>query len=184
MAKPAVSPSTGKASRWTARRLATLAMLIALSTVGANLKIPSITGTPAFDSFPGFLGTLILGPADGALVAALGHLLTAFTAGFPLTLPLHLVIAAGMAAVVALFALFYRLSPWLGIGVGIALNGLLLPALFIPLPGFGKAFFLAMVVPLLIASALNIVVAATAFTSLRRVFPASYAAGRVKGEGK
>lgn len=75
------------------RQLVFMALLIALSFIGAQLKI---FGSIAFDSLPAFLGTLLLGPLPGAIIASLGHLLTALSSGFPMTLPVHLVIALGM----------------------------------------------------------------------------------------
>lgn len=170
----------GKSGRWTAKRISYIAVFIALAAVGANLKIPSIIGTPAFDSFPGFLGALILGPLDGALVAALGHMLTALTAGFPLTLPIHLLIAAGMAGIVALFSFTGRYNLWASVVVGILLNGVVFPAVFIPLPGFGKAFFVSMVVPLLVASILNIILSVIVFNFLRKIFSDNYIDGKEK----
>lgn len=75
------------------RNLVLMALFIALSFVGAQLKVFS---TVAFDSLPAFLATLLMGPIYGAIVAIIGHLLTALTSGFPMTLPVHLVIALGM----------------------------------------------------------------------------------------
>jgi len=75
------------------RNLVLMALFIALSFVGAQLKIFS---TIAFDSLPAFLATLLMGPVYGAIIAIIGHLLTALTSGFPMTLPVHLVIALGM----------------------------------------------------------------------------------------
>lgn len=166
--------NTSFAKGWSVRRLTYLAMFIALSIVGANIKIPSIIGTPAFDSFPGFLAALIMGPVNGAIVAAIGHLLTALTVGFPLTIPVHLLIACGMAGIVALFAVISRRSLWVGLGTGIVLNGLVFPGLFVLIPGYGKAFFLSMVLPLLVASILNIILAELVFKKLGKVIPASY----------
>lgn len=77
----------------TTRNLVLMALFIALSFVGAQLKIFS---TIAFDSLPAFLATLLMGPVYGAIIAVIGHLLTALTSGFPMTLPVHLVIAVGM----------------------------------------------------------------------------------------
>ncbi len=165
---------TLSSNRWSARRLSYLAMFMALSTVGAYIKIPSIIGTPALDSFPGFLAALLMGPVNGAIVAALGHMLTALTAGFPLSIPIHLLIAGGMAGIVTLFAIISRYSLWAGMVTGVVLNAIVLNGLFLPIPGFGKAFFLAMVVPLTVASILNIILAGIVFKTLSRVFPNSY----------
>lgn len=160
------------------RRIAYISLLVALSAVGSYLKIPSLTGTPALDSFPGFLAALLLGPADGAWVAFLGHLFTALTVGFPLTVPLHLLVACGMAAVASIFAFISVYSLPLSAGVAVALNSVLLPALFLPLPGFGRAFFLAMFVPLLVASGLNVGIAVVILSALKPVFPHSWLEAR------
>ncbi|GAW91716.1 ECF transporter S component [Calderihabitans maritimus] len=150
-------------------RLAYTGLLIALSTVGSYIKVPSITGTPALDSAPGYFAAMAFGVPEGAVVISLGHLLTALTAGFPLTVPIHLLIAAGMAGCAASVALLMRaFNKWVAAVGGVVLNGIFLPALFIPLPGFGKAFFMAMVIPLVIASALNIGLAVIIYEAMRK----------------
>lgn len=58
------------------RNLILTALFVALSFVGANMKI---VGSIAFDSMPGFLGALILGPLYGAAIGSIGHFLTAAT---------------------------------------------------------------------------------------------------------
>ena len=65
----------------------------------------------------------------------------------------------------ALFAYLFgiikqKLNLWSAVAVGIILNGIIAPALFIPIPGFGVAFFIAMLIPLFVGSAVNIVLAA------------------------
>ncbi|MEW6081880.1 MAG: ECF transporter S component [Bacillota bacterium] len=150
-------------------RLVYLAFLVALSAVGANLKLPSLTGTPALDSLPGYLAAILMGAPEGALVISLGHLLTALTAGFPLSVPIHLIIAAGMAICATVFSYVARRSLWLAAIAGILMNGVLFPAAFIPIPGFGPGFFAAMVVPLLVASALNIAGTLVLYLSLRKI---------------
>lgn len=132
------------------------------------MKIPSITGTPALDSFPGYLAAVAFGTAEGALVAGLGHMLTALGAGFPLTPPIHLLIAVGMAGCAAAVGLLVpRVGRWPAALVGVLLNGVVFPALFIPFPGFGTAFFAAMVVPLLLSSVINILPALAVAQALR-----------------
>jgi riboflavin transporter len=163
--------STGLSST---RRLTYLAMFIALSAAGANIKIPSVIGTPALDSLPAFIAGLVLGPVNGAIVAALGHMLSALTVGFPLSIPIHLLIAVGMAGVVAVFALVSRFTIWGGAAAGVLMNGILFPAMFILIPSFGKPFFLAMVIPLLVASVINIVLAEIVFQPLSRMVSATY----------
>ncbi|MEW5932615.1 MAG: ECF transporter S component [Bacillota bacterium] len=153
----------------TVRAFTRLAILIALSAVGASLKVPAVTGTPALDSAPGYFAALALGTGQGVAVAATGHLLTALTAGFPLTVPIHLVIAAGMGGCAAAVAVCgARKGPWWAFAVGLLLNGVAFPALFLPVPGFGPGFFAAMLIPLLVASALNLGLAALAYEAAVR----------------
>jgi hypothetical protein len=95
-------------------------LLIALSFIGANVKV---LGSIAFDSMPGFLGTLILGTVYGASVGAIGHFLTALLSGFPLSLPVHLLIMLIMAASMAIFGIIYR---WFAKGDQFSVKGALL----------------------------------------------------------
>lgn len=92
-------------STLTTRQLVMAALFIALSFVGANLKI---FGTIAFDSLPAFLAALVLGPMLGATIGFLGHMATALTSGFPLSPPLHLVIALAMGLTMFVFGWSYR----------------------------------------------------------------------------
>lgn len=87
------------------KKLVLIAMFIALSFIGANIKV---AGTIAFDSMPGFLGAIILGPCAGAIIGVVGHFLTALTTGFPLTLPVHIIIMIDMAITMVLFSLTYK----------------------------------------------------------------------------
>ncbi len=153
------------------RKMVLLALFIALSAVGANIKVPSLIGTPAFDSLPGFFAAAVLGSKEGALIAALGHLLTALTAGFPLSLPIHLLITVEMGVSAFVFGyLFKKIHPIVAIIVAITLNGVVAPASFIPILGAGV--FYTLLTPLLIASALNIIGAAllAKIPGLARVF--------------
>ena len=87
------------------KRLVITGLFIALSFIGANIKI---MGTIAFDSMPAFLGTLMLGPIMGAIIGSVGHFLTALTSGFPLSVPVHMVIMVDMAATMLLFGMVYN----------------------------------------------------------------------------
>ncbi|EGD50316.1 hypothetical protein TheetDRAFT_2872 [Thermoanaerobacter ethanolicus JW 200] len=87
------------------KTLTLVAMLIALSAVGALIKV---FNTVAFDSMPGYFAALYLGGWYGALVISLGHMLTAITSGFPLGLTNHIYIAVQMALYAYLFKFFYR----------------------------------------------------------------------------
>ncbi|WP_427339680.1 ECF transporter S component [Caloranaerobacter sp. DY30410] len=147
-------------------------MLIALSAVGALIKIQ---GSIAFDSMPGFFAALFLGPSYGALVAGLGHILTAVTSGFPLTLPMHIIIALQMALFGYLFGVFYRKFNYvIAIILAIILNGPVgaLAAAFasvlLGLPFSGKTLFYAVITPLTLASAANIILAYLIFRLINK----------------
>ncbi|MEL7565491.1 MAG: ECF transporter S component [Clostridiales bacterium] len=141
------------------RRLVRIALLVALSVVGASIKIPSILGTPAFDSMPGYFAAAVLGRKEGALIAALGHIFTALTAGFPLSLPIHLLTAVEMGICAYVFGfLFRKTNSLIAIIVATVLNGVGAPTTMIPI--MGMPVFYALITPLLIASGLNIVIAA------------------------
>lgn len=154
------------------RNLALMGLFIALSAAGAAVKVPSPTGTVAFDSAPGFLAALLLGPGYGALAAALGHLFSSLFAGFPLTVPIHLFIALEMAAFAAAYGALKKYNLPVATVVTAALNGVVGPVLLIPLPHFGLPFFFAMLAPLLVTSAANVLTAAVLYKSLALVLPA------------
>lgn len=71
------------------KKLTVLAVLLALCIIGANIKF---LGSIALDSFPALLGAALLGPVAGAFLGIFGHMVSALLAGFPLTLPIHIMI--------------------------------------------------------------------------------------------
>ncbi|MGF7057491.1 ECF transporter S component [Brassicibacter mesophilus] len=144
-------------------RITYCGMLIALSAVGSLIKIQ---GTIAFDSMPGFFAALFLGPAAGALVAGLGHILTAVTSGFPLTVPMHIIVALEMALFGYLFGWIYIKSNGILASIAaIILNGPVAALIAVPtsimlgLPFNGWALFSVVILPLTIASAANVILA-------------------------
>ncbi|MGM9927764.1 MAG: ECF transporter S component [Bacillus sp. (in: firmicutes)] len=76
------------------RKLVLSALLIAMCFIGANVKL---MGSIAFDSAPAFIGTLLVGPIFGMILGFFGHMLSALLAGFPLSLPIHFIVAVTMA---------------------------------------------------------------------------------------
>lgn len=148
------------------KNLVIMAMFIALSAVGAAIKVPSPTGTVAFDSAPGYAAALLLGPGYGAATAALGHLFTSMFAGFPMGLPLHLLVAAEMAVFAAVYGILKRINLPLAVIAVSLLNGIVAPASFIPFPNFGMGFFTAMLIPLLVGSAANVVASALIYKAM------------------
>lgn len=148
-------------------RVTLIASLVALSVVGSYLKIPSPTGTVALDSLPGFVGALLLGYSEGAIIAFLGHILTSLNVGFPLGIPFHLLIALEMAGIAMAFRFSTRRGGYpLGIMVGTILNGVGAPLSLVPF--FGWGFFAGIVVSLLVGSAVNLVLACVIHRVLTR----------------
>ncbi len=151
------------------------ALFIALSFIGANIKI---MGSIAFDSMPGFLGALLLGPAYGAFIGMIGHFLTALLSGFPLSFPAHIIIMIDMAATMAIFSLVYRkaaedeefslngiiLAAFLGVIMNGPVSLLILAPLLLPVIGLSGMMALLPVVSGV--AALNIVIACLVYKLL------------------
>ncbi len=141
------------------RKFILSALFIALSFIGAQIKI---FNSIAFDSLPAFLGTLILGPYYGALIGFLGHMFTAWTSGFPFTLPVHIITAFSMALTMVVFYFAHKkFGTIVACIFGVLFNGpvaLLLSApLLIPML---KVEGLVMMVPILsLVSFINIFLA-------------------------
>lgn len=147
------------------RMLTLLALFSALSAVGAAIKIPAIVGSVAFDVFPALLASALLGSGAGALVGALGHLLSALIAGFPLG-PMHGLIAIEMAFIVFIFGVLFKKNKKISAGMlFILLNTFAAPLPFIFL--MNKAFYVALVPSLLIGSMINTVIALVAIPRLK-----------------
>ncbi len=147
-------------------------MLIALSAVGALIKI---SGTIALDSMPGFFAALFLGPTAGALVGALGHLLTAATSGFPMSLPMHLFLMVVMAFVIYAFGITYKKFGNIpAFIIGVLLNGPFAALLSVPaskilgLPFNGWALFSAIIIPLILASIVNVFLAQVVYKAISK----------------
>ena len=154
-------------SFWSPKRVARMAIFISMSAVGAMVKVPSPTGTVALDAAFGFFSALTFGWREGAIVAAFGHMLTALTTGFPLSLPMHVFIAVQMAAWVTAFQLLAKkVHVWFGAFVAVLLNGPGSSLLVVPIGGLGLA--IALVLPLTIGAAVNVSVAIAAYTIIKR----------------
>ncbi len=156
----------------TSLKLVYCAMLIGLSAVGALIKIQ---GSIAFDSMPGFFAALFLGPAAGALVAGIGHFLSAMTSGFPLTLPMHLIVTVEMALFSFTFGWVYRKSNGIvACIVAIILNGPVASLIAVPtsvllgLPFSGWPLFYFVLPILSLASAANVILAYIVYKALEK----------------
>ena len=155
-----------KLSAWNVKRLSIMAIFIALSAVGALIKIPSPVGTIGMDSAPGFFCALAFGGVTGAVVIAFGHLLTSAVVGFPMTIPIHLYIAFQMA----LWALCYRwVNEKLGlipaVIVAIILNGVVSALAMFPIMGMGGV--LGLMPFLVVGAAINVIISAVAYKAIK-----------------
>lgn len=124
--------------RWSVRRVAIIAVFMALSAVGAMIKIPSPIGTIGLDSCPGYFCALAFGGVEGMIVIAIGHILSAAVVGFPLTIPIHLTVAATMAAWALLFRLVGKkgkVGVWIAVACAAILNAFGSGLLLLPIGG-------------------------------------------------
>lgn len=138
-----------------ARKISMISIFIALSVVGAMCKLPSPIGSVALDSFPALLASVILGPITGAVVAGLGHILSALIGGMPLG-PFHFLIMVEMAVLVWMFGVLYghdkKISAFFLFFLGNAFI-LGLPFAFL----INAKFYMMMVPSLTAATALNVI---------------------------
>ncbi|MDQ7992188.1 MAG: ECF transporter S component [Propionicimonas sp.] len=162
------APDRTATPRVSARQLAVMAIFIALSAVGSLVKIPSPVGSVGLDSAPGFFAALAFGPWVGFVVIAVGHLLGSAIVGFPLTLPVHLAIAAGMGACALVFRwLGRRGGIWLVVAVVVTtvLNSVALGLIVLPIGGWG--LYVAALPALFLGAVVNLVIAAVAYYAVR-----------------
>ena len=149
-----------------------IAMLIALSIIGASIKIQ---GSIAFDSMPAYFAALYISPFSGALVGILGHLLSSAMASFPMTLPMHILVSLQMFFFVYIFGWLYEnKSKIMAIVVATLLNGPIGALMAAPiskifgLPFSGWTLFLAIWIPLTVATLANVILASIIYEKLSR----------------
>ena len=149
------------------KKLIIIAMLIAMSAVGAFIKIPSPIATVSFDSLPGFVAAGLFVPWIGGCVGAAGHLISALISGFPLGILSHLIVAAMMFIAMLVFGLLYRKNKIIAAIAAVVINGpvALVPFGFI----FGWAFFVSMILPLTIAATVNVILAVVILPLVKKV---------------
>ena len=163
------------------RTLVVIALFVAISFVGSHIKV---FGTIAFDSLPAFLAALVLGPWYGAAIGFLGHMFTALTSGFPLSVPLHFIIALAMAMTMLGFGYTYialkdKVSQAVNLTItgvaGVILNAPFTLALSMAALAFmagseAAMGLLIMLLPLTLAAAANVIIAIAAFKVLARMW--------------
>lgn len=139
------------------KKLSLLALFIALSVIGASIKIPAVIGSIALDVFPALFAAVLIGKRTGAVVAGFGHIISALLGGMPLG-PLHVIIAVEMAVIVWLFGFFYQSGKKKLAGLFFILsNGLLAPVPMLFL--FGVGFYFVILPFLLVGAFINVFVA-------------------------
>lgn len=139
------------------KKISLISIFIALSVAGASIKIPAIVSSVALDMVPALLAGIIFGGGPGAIIAFLGHLLSALIGGMPLGL-FHLLIAFEMSLLVWMFAFVYRKGQRMFASILFFVGNAFvspLPFLFI----MGSGFYIGILPSLLIGSVLNAVLA-------------------------
>lgn len=139
------------------KKFTVAALFLAMSMVGANIKL---FGSIALDSFPGFVASVWLDPWYGMIIAGLGHFFSALLAGFPLTLPVHLLIALMMGMCAFSFGWLEQKAQknnWLHVLAYAATFFINVPAEMLVVYPFLKEAVLALFVPLTVASIINLV---------------------------
>ncbi|WP_339175743.1 ECF transporter S component [Solibacillus sp. FSL R5-0691] len=144
------------------------ALIAAICVIGSFIKVPvGIVGTAAFDSAPALISAIFLPPVFAGAAGALGHIATGLTSGFPLGI-LHLLIAAEMFMIVAVFAKMHRkglhLLKWIFV---IIANGIIAPIPFYFI--ISPAFYIGSIASLTIATAVNCLIAILVMPVLKTV---------------
>jgi uncharacterized membrane protein len=156
-----------------ARKISLLALFIALSVIGASIKIPSFVGSIALDAFPAMLAGVLIGKKNGAIVATFGHLISAYFAGFPLTVPVHIIIAVEMAVIVWVFSILYQSGNKIVAGLFFVItNSFLAPLpLIIMLP---TGFYFTIWPFLLMGASFNTIIALILIPRFKKMFELNY----------
>ncbi|WP_027408637.1 ECF transporter S component [Anoxybacteroides tepidamans] len=149
------------------KRLAAVALFVSLSVLGSLLKLPTHIGSIALDSTPALVAGALLGRKEGALVAAVGHLSSAWLGGFQLG-PLHWFIALEMGVLVYSFSLLFQLgwrkTAYFFFFIG---NTFLAPLPFIFV--MGSAFVIALFPPLAAGTIANVAASFVVVSALLRL---------------
>ena len=153
-------------------RVSRVSIFIALSVVGAFIKIPGPLGSIALDSFPGYLSELLFGYIDGGIVIGFGHIISAMTVGFPLGI-LHLFIAIFMVVAGSLYRFVYYCFPTKNKNMNL-ISATILAATFngfggvIFSPILGWQFSIIITPFLLLASYVNVFLASVIYKQVKK----------------
>lgn len=150
------------------KKLSLLALFIALSVIGASIKIPAIVGSVALDAFPALLASILLGKYQGAIIAGFGHMVSALLTGMILG-PMHVIIAVEMAIMVWCFSVIYQSGKKKPAGIFFILNNSILaplPMIFL----FSEEFYYALLPSLFIGATLNTILALVLIPKFKTTF--------------
>lgn len=148
-----------------ARRLSEIAIFSAISGIGAMIPIPSPVGSIALDSFPGYFMALWRGVVGGASVCAIGHLISALRAGFPLG-SVHIAVALLMALVGCVTAIVNKkFGILLGLSSGVSINT---AGVILAVPALGWGIIPILLPILFVASVVNATIAGIVYKLTKR----------------
>jgi len=135
--------------------------------IGGHVKI---FGSIALDLAPALVGSLILDPISGMLLAFIGHLLSALLSGFPLTIAVHLIIGLMMALTLYIFGRIRHINKKNVARIIVSDITTFIFNVFIAqlplIPLLGIPTLLSLTPMLIIASAINIAVAELVYHAL------------------
>ena len=143
------------------------ALTAALCVIGSFIKVPGFITTAALDTVPALVSVLYLPPLYSGFVAAIGHLATGLYSGMPLGV-FHALIAVEMLILLVIFNVLHKkqfhILKWSFV---LIFNGILAPLPFYFL--VSPAFYIASVPSLLIATAINCVIAIIVMPMIEKI---------------
>jgi hypothetical protein len=156
----------------TSRKVVIVAIFSGLSFAGGLIKLGTPVGSVALDSWSGFFVAAFYSVPLGGIVAALGHIFSAASGGFPLQ-ELHILVAFLQAIWAIVFGLIIRRinRTWallLAGAVAVGLNGVVAPLILIPVKPQLASLFKSLIPLLSVATLINIAVASVGLLALSR----------------
>ena len=154
------------------KKISLISLFIALCVAGASIKIPAVVSSVALDMIPALIGSVMLGSLPGAVIAFIGHLLSALIGGMPMG-PLHFIVGLEMAVLVWLFAILYKKGHRLLASIlFIVGNTVVAPLPFLFLLGTG--FYIGVMPSLFIGAVFNTVIALVLLPRLIRFYEGKF----------
>ena len=143
-----------------------LAGLLSAMSVILSFPVFKVMGSIGFDAIPAFFGASLISPVMGGLIGGIAHIVSAMLTGFPFSLPVHLGVMMMMFVTCWSYGVArHKINRYAAVAVGITMNGpvtLLVAALIAKAIGAefaGMVMFTALIGPLTLVSAINVVLA-------------------------